>query len=56
MEIFEYAMNQIVWALNPDTFPVTLQDRAQFFIVNSQDGAERNVIASLLLGLQFQVL
>ena len=37
-------------------YPVTLQDRAQFFTVNIQDGAERNIIVSLLLGLQFQVL
>ena len=32
-------------------YPVTSQDRTQFFTVNLQDGAERNVIAFLLLGL-----
>ena len=37
-------------------YPVTSQDRVQFFTVNIQDGAERNVIVSLLLGLLFQVL
>ena len=29
---------------------------AQFFTVNIQDGAQRNIIASLLLAPQFQVL
>ena len=43
--------------LKPDIFyPVTSQDRAQFLTVNIQDGAERNVIAFLFPGLQFQVL
>ena len=37
-------------------FPVTLQDRAEFFTVNIQDGAESNVIASLPNGLQFPSL
>ena len=37
-------------------YPMTSQDRAQFFTVNIQDGAERNVITSLFLGLQFDVL
>ena len=60
VEIFEYA----VWIRNRvDIFYPGAggggggsQDWAQFFTVNIQDGAERNVIASLLLGLQFQVL
>ena len=37
-------------------YPVTSQDSAQFFTANIEDGAERNVIAFLRLGLQFQVL
>ena len=40
-------------------YPLTSEDRAQFFTVNIQDrdGAERNYdIASLPLGLKFQVL
>ena len=37
-------------------YPVTSQERAQFFTVKIQDGTERNVIAFLILGLQFQVL
>ena len=32
-------------------YPVTSQDRNQFFTVNLQDGAERSVVAFLLLGL-----
>ena len=60
VEIFEYA----VWIRNRvDIFYPGAgggwggsQDWAQFFTVNIQDGAEHNVIASLLLGLQFQVL
>ena len=57
-EIFEY-----VWIRNrvdaKSLFffnPVTSQDSAQFFTANIEDGAERNVIAFLRLGLQFQVL
>ena len=37
----------IVWTLNP-----TSHDRAQFFTLNIQDGAEHNVIPSLLLELR----
>ena len=36
-------------------YPVMSQDRAKSFTVNIQGGAVRNVMASLLLGLQFQV-
>ena len=47
----------VVRILKPDIFyPVMSQERAQFLTVNIQDGAERNVIAFLFLGLQFQVL
>ena len=61
VEIFKYAMNPESWGivriLKPDIFyPVTSQDRAQFLTVNIQDGAERNGIDFLFLGLQFQVL
>ena len=58
VEVFEYA----VWTRNlvdifyPGGEGGATRDWAQFFTVNIQDGAERNVIASLLLGLQFQVL
>ena len=42
----------IAWTLNQDFFyPVTSQDRAQFFTVNIQDGAERKL--SLLHFLDF---
>ena len=43
---------------NPDIFfyPVTSQARAKLFTVNIQDGAERNVITSFLVGLPFHVL
>ena len=34
---------------------LTQERSAQFFTVNIQDGAQRNIIASLLLALQFQV-
>ena len=34
---------------------MTSQDRAQFSAVNIQDGAERNVIASFLFGLQLNL-
>ena len=35
--------------------PAMSKDRAQFFTVNIQGVAVRSVMASLLLGLQFQV-
>ena len=45
--------SRIIWTPNPDIFfyPVTLHYRTQFFAMNIQDGAERNVFASLLLWL-----
>ena len=39
-----YYASGIAWTLNQDIFyPVTSQDRAQFFTVNIQDGAERKL-------------
>ena len=47
-----YYASGIAWTLNQDIFyPVTSQDRAQFFIVNIQDGTERKL--SLLHFLDF---
>ena len=60
-EFLEYAMNlELVWTpQNPDIFlsrDVTRLSAILFRVRNIQDGAERNVIASLRLGLQFHVL
>ena len=43
------------WTLN---YPVTSQDRAQFFTVNTQDGAERNDIYRFVTSwtLEFEAL
>ena len=47
-----YYASGIAWTLNQDIFyPVTSQDRAQFFTVNIQDGTERKL--SLLHFLDF---
>ena len=61
-KFLEYAMNlELAWTpLNPDIFflsrDVTRLNTILFRVRNIQDGAERNVIASLRLGLQFHVL
>ena len=51
---------ELVWTpQNPDIFlsrDVTRLSTILFRVRNIQDGAERNVIASLRLGLQFHVL
>lgn len=54
VEIFEYVMSPagIVWKLNPGSIQPCSLPWMHIF----QDGTERNVNTSLLLGLQFQVL